>query len=31
MNYVVIIPSLEPDLKLVPYIHELISAGIKKS
>ena len=30
MNYVVIIPSLEPDSKLVPYIHELISAGIKK-
>jgi len=30
MNYVIIIPSLEPDDKLVPYINELISAGIKK-
>lgn len=30
MNYVVIIPSLEPDEKLTPYIKELISAGIKK-
>ena len=30
MNYVVVIPSLEPDDKLIPYIHELLSAGIKK-
>lgn len=29
MNYVVIIPSLEPDEKLVPYIHKLLSSGIK--
>lgn len=30
MNYVVIIPSLEPDEKLVPYVRKLLSAGIKK-
>ena len=30
MNYVIIIPSLEPDDKLVPYINELLGAGIKK-
>ena len=30
MKYVVIIPSLEPDDKLVPYIHELLSAGIER-
>ena len=30
MNYVIIIPSLEPDDKLVPYVNELLSAGIKK-
>ena len=30
MNYVIIIPSLEPDDKLVPYINELLDAGIKK-
>lgn len=30
MNYVIIIPSLEPDDKLVPYIRKLLSAGIKK-
>ena len=30
MSYVVVIPSLEPDDKLVPYIHELLSAGIEK-
>ena len=29
MNYVVIIPSLEPDEKLIPYIHKLLSSGIK--
>ncbi len=30
MNYVIVIPSLEPDDKLVPYINELLSAGIKE-
>ena len=30
MNYVIVIPSLEPDDKLLPYIKRLISAGIKK-
>ena len=30
MNSVVVIPSREPDDKLVPYIEKLISAGIKK-
>ena len=30
MNYVIIIPSLEPDEILLPYIHKLISAGIKR-
>ncbi len=30
MNYVIVIPSLEPDDKLVPYINELLSAGIEK-
>lgn len=30
MNYVIIIPSLEPDDKLVPYINGLLSAGIRK-
>ncbi len=30
MNYVVIIPSLEPDEKLVPYIHELLDTSIQK-
>ena len=30
MNYVIVIPSLEPDDKLVPYINRLLSAGIKK-
>ena len=30
MNYVIIIPSLEPDDKLLPYILQLKSAGIKK-
>ncbi len=30
MNYVVVIPSLEPDDKLVPYIKRLLSAGIQK-
>ena len=30
MNYVIIIPSLEPDEKLVPYVNDLLSAGIKK-
>lgn len=29
MNYAVIIPALEPDEKLIPYIHKLLSSGIK--
>ncbi len=29
MNYVVIIPALEPEQKLVAYVNELLSAGIK--
>ncbi len=30
MSYVVIIPSLEPDEKLIPYINDLLLAGIQK-
>ena len=30
MNYVVAIPALEPEQKLIAYVNDLLSAGIKK-